>query len=194
MLKHYLNKGWVQNLILLSILGLAVYYFGFLFHFDYQFNWAVLYSETEYGNMGDMLLHGLNLTVLISLYSAVIALTLGTLFGLARLSNFKPVYGFATVYVEFFRNTPLLVQLFFWNFALFDRRIDGGGGVQVFDRILVSGDLLVLRTHSVCTVRVWRPPRISKTRRQESETAHPAIRSVDGRAQGLKSCLSIDGQ
>ncbi len=68
--------------------------------------------------MGEMLLHGLNLTVLISLYSAVIALTLGTLFGLARVSSFKPVYGFATVYVEFFRNTPLLVQLFFWNFAL----------------------------------------------------------------------------
>lgn len=118
MLNHYLNKGWVQNLILLSILGLAVYYFGFVFHFDYKFNWAVLYSETEYGNMGEMLMGGLNLTVLISLYSAVIALALGTLFGLARLSTFKPVYGFATAYIEFFRNTPLLVQLFFWNFAL----------------------------------------------------------------------------
>ena len=118
MLNHYLKKGWVQNVLLLSMLGLVGYYFGFVFHFDYEFNWAVLYTETEYGNMGQMLLHGLNLTVLISLYSAVIALSLGTLFGLARLSSFKPVYGFATVYVEFFRNTPLLVQLFFWNFAL----------------------------------------------------------------------------
>ena len=118
MLSHYLNKGWVQNLILLAMLLLAGYYFGFIFKFDYQFNWAVLYTETEYGNMGKMLLDGLNLTVLISLYSAVIALVLGTLFGLARLSKFKPVYGFATAYIEFFRNTPLLVQLFFWNFAL----------------------------------------------------------------------------
>lgn len=118
MLNHYLQKSWVQNLLLLSMLGVIGYYFGFVFHFDYQFNWSVLYSETEYGNMGLMLLKGLNLTVTISIYSAIIALTLGTLFGLARLSTFKPVYGFATVYVEFFRNTPLLVQLFFWNFAL----------------------------------------------------------------------------
>ncbi len=118
MLNHYFNKTWVQNLILAAMLGLIAYYFGFVFHFDYQFNWSVLYSETEYGNMGEMLLKGLNLTISISIYSAILALTLGTLFGLARLSSFKPVYGFATAYVEFFRNTPLLVQLFFWNFAL----------------------------------------------------------------------------
>ncbi len=117
MLKHYFDKVWVQNLTLLAILGVFVYYFGFVFHFDYDFNWAVLYTKTEYGNMGHMLLDGLQLTISISLYSAVIALALGTIFGLARLSDFKPVYGFATAYIEFFRNTPLLVQLFFWNFA-----------------------------------------------------------------------------
>ena len=43
---------------------------------------------------------------------------MGTIFGLARLSSFKPVYWVATCYVELFRNTPLLIQLFFWNFAL----------------------------------------------------------------------------
>jgi len=118
MLQHYFEKGWVQNLILALLLALIGCYFGFFFHFDYDFNWAVLYSDTEYGNMGALLLNGLRLTITISLYSAVIALVLGTLFGLARLSQFKPVYGFATAYVEFFRNTPLLVQLFFWNFAL----------------------------------------------------------------------------
>lgn len=118
MLNHYFNKTWVQNLVLVSMLGLIAYYFSFVFNFDYQFNWSVLYTETEYGNMGKMLLQGLNLTISISIYSAILAIGLGTLFGLARLSTFKPVYGFATAYVEFFRNTPLLVQLFFWNFAL----------------------------------------------------------------------------
>ncbi len=118
MFNHHLKKIWVQNLLLAAMLALLAYYFGVIFNFDYQFNWSVLYTETEYGHMGKMLLHGLNLTVTISLYSAILAIVLGTLFGLARLSEFKPVYGFATVYVEFFRNTPLLVQLFFWNFAL----------------------------------------------------------------------------
>jgi polar amino acid transport system permease protein len=51
------------------------------------------------------------------LISTGIALVMGTIFGIARLSRFTPTYAIATAYVEFFRNTPLLVQLFFWYFA-----------------------------------------------------------------------------
>jgi len=87
--------------------------------FGYDFHWAILYevNPTYKEIFGYWLLKGLVLTVEISLISAVIALILGTIFGIARLSQFKPVYYFSTAYVEFFRNTPLLVQLFFWYFA-----------------------------------------------------------------------------
>lgn len=87
--------------------------------FGYDFHWAVLYevNPTYKEVFGSWLLKGLLLTIEISLISAGIALVLGTVFGIARLSRFKPVYYFATAYVEFFRNTPLLVQLFFWYFA-----------------------------------------------------------------------------
>lgn len=118
MFKHYFEKIWVQNVALFCLLALVVYYFGFVFEFKYDFHWAILFEKTQYGFMSELLLNGLNLTITISIYSALIALGLGTVFGLARLSNFKPVYWFATCYVEIFRNTPLLVQLFFWNFAL----------------------------------------------------------------------------
>ena len=117
MFKRYFEKPWVQNLSLLAMLGLLVYYFAFIFEFRYSFDWAVFTTEGQYGHMGHLMLHGLNLTVTITIYSAIIALVLGTVIGLARLSNFKPVYWFATCYVELFRNTPLLIQLFFWNFA-----------------------------------------------------------------------------
>ena len=100
------------------MLGLVVYYFAFVFEFKYDFNWAVFIVEGQYGHMGKLMLNGLNLTITITLYSAAIALVLGIIFGLARLSSFKPVYYFATCYVELFRNTPLLIQLFFWYFAL----------------------------------------------------------------------------
>lgn len=60
----------------------------------------------------------LGLTIQISLLSAAAALALGTAAGLARLSHFRPLRAVAAFYVEFFRNTPLLVQLFFWYFAL----------------------------------------------------------------------------
>ncbi|WP_419787672.1 amino acid ABC transporter permease [Pseudodesulfovibrio sp.] len=117
MIKRYFEKPWVQNFSLLVMLGLVVYYFAFVFKFNYDFDWAVFITDGQYGNMGDLMLHGLHLTATITLYSAILALVLGTVIGLARLSKFKPVYWFATCYVELFRNTPLLIQLFFWNFA-----------------------------------------------------------------------------
>ncbi len=85
----------------------------------YEFHWQVLWevNPTYQVVFGRWLLEGLLLTLEISLISTVIALVLGTVFGIARLSRFKPTYALATAYVEFFRNTPLLVQLFFWYFA-----------------------------------------------------------------------------
>lgn len=117
MFKRYFEKIWVQNATLLVLAGLLYYYFAFIFEFNYDFNWAVFTTEGQYGHMGHLMLNGINTTITITLYSAAIALFMGIVFGLARLSSFKPIYWFATCYVEFFRNTPLLVQLFFWNFA-----------------------------------------------------------------------------
>jgi len=117
MFKRHFEKSWVQNLTLLTLFSLVVYYFAFIFEFKYDFNWAVFTTEGQYGHMGYLMLDGLNTTITLTLYSAAIALALGTIFGLARLSSFKPIYWFATCYIEIFRNTPLLVQLFFWNFA-----------------------------------------------------------------------------
>ncbi len=61
---------------------------------------------------------------------------------------------------------------------------------RVLKGALVSGDLLVLRAHSVCTVQIGVRPRSHKSNWQESEIALPAIRSVDGRAQGLECSLT----
>ncbi|MGE4423043.1 MAG: amino acid ABC transporter permease [Pseudodesulfovibrio sp.] len=118
MLKRHFEKIWVQNVALLVLTALTVYYFAFVFEFKYDFDWAVFTHKTQYGHMGLLMLKGLNTTLTITFYSSIIALAMGTIFGLARLSKFKPVYWFATCYVELFRNTPLLIQLFFWNFAL----------------------------------------------------------------------------
>ena len=49
----------------------------------------------------------------------VLATIVGLLVGIARLSDNWLVQKLALVYVETFRNIPLLVQLFFWYFAFF---------------------------------------------------------------------------
>lgn len=120
MFKTWISRNWVQNLILIVIFLAAFYYWGYVFEFGYKFNWSVLYTvNPTYGeNLGFYLLYGLTVTLKITLVSSVVALALGTFFGLGRLSTFKPFYWVSTAYVEFFRNTPLLVQLFFWYFAM----------------------------------------------------------------------------
>ncbi len=49
----------------------------------------------------------------------ILATILGLLAGIARLSDNWLLRQIALVYVEIFRNTPLLLQLFFWYFAVF---------------------------------------------------------------------------
>ena len=120
MFRYWLEKTWVQYLLLFTLLASVVYYWGYVFQFGYDFHWDVLYTQNDtYGMVfGLELLKGLQTTLKITLISSGIALFLGTLFGLGRLSSFKPFNLFSSAYVEFFRNTPLLVQLFFWYFAL----------------------------------------------------------------------------
>lgn len=54
----------------------------------------------------------------------ILTTILGVIAGIARLSDNWLVRQLALVYVEIFRNTPLLLQLFFWYFAVFLRLPD----------------------------------------------------------------------
>lgn len=57
------------------------------------------------------LLKGASLTVLITVLSVSIGCIIGLIVGLARLSSKRLLRLFATAYVDFFRGTPLLVQV-----------------------------------------------------------------------------------
>ncbi|TGN68180.1 ABC transporter permease subunit [Paracoccus liaowanqingii] len=57
-------------------------------------------------------------TLVLSALGIVLATILGFGLGLARVSRNWLVARIATVYVETFRNIPLLLQLFFWYFAI----------------------------------------------------------------------------
>jgi general L-amino acid transport system permease protein len=57
---------------------------------------------------------GLTNTLYVAALGIVLATTVGTLMGLARLSSNWLIAKLAQIYVETFRNIPLLLQLFFW--------------------------------------------------------------------------------
>jgi general L-amino acid transport system permease protein len=60
------------------------------------------------------LLVGLLNTVKVAILGIVLCTIIGIIFGVARLSSNWIVRKLATIYVETFRNIPVLLQLFFW--------------------------------------------------------------------------------
>lgn len=66
----------------------------------------------------DQILAGLWMTLQLMVIGEVLALCMGLVAGLARLSRFVVVRAVATAYVEFFRDTPFLIQLFWVYYCL----------------------------------------------------------------------------
>lgn len=61
---------------------------------------------------------GITNTLLVAFIGIILATMLGFTIGIARLSSNFIVSSLATIYVETLRNIPLLLQLFFWYFAV----------------------------------------------------------------------------
>jgi His/Glu/Gln/Arg/opine family amino acid ABC transporter permease subunit len=81
---------------------------------NYTFKWSVLWT----GESGQWLLSGLIVTLELSALAWLLAVALGVVSGALRTVKFRPLRALATFYVEFFRNVPLLVWMFFWYFAV----------------------------------------------------------------------------
>ena len=63
-------------------------------------------------------LEGTKNTLIIAFFTVLLGTILGVLMAMAKLSGFKPLKWLATAYIEFFRGTPLLVQLMFIFYGL----------------------------------------------------------------------------
>ena len=87
---------------------------------NYHWNWHVFFepSPNGTGTYLDMLLSGLVVTIVTSICAWGIALVTGTMVGVLRTLPSRAASWFGFCYVEFFRNMPLLVQLFLWFFVL----------------------------------------------------------------------------
>ena len=87
---------------------------------NYNWNWGIFFepSPEGTGTYLDMLLSGLRWTIVTAILAWLIALALGSLVGVARTLPSKTANAIASAYVEFFRDIPLIVQLFLWYFVL----------------------------------------------------------------------------
>ena len=91
--------------------------YGFL---SQESSFDVQFSLIEYDGSHSYFrayLVGLLNTILVSVIGIILATILGVVVGIARLSPNYLIKNTASFYVEFFRNVPLLLQIFFWYFA-----------------------------------------------------------------------------
>jgi general L-amino acid transport system permease protein len=103
----------------------------------------------------EAMIAGLVNTATVAAVGIVLATVLGLVVGIARLSGNWLVARLALAYVEVLRNTPLLVQLFFWYFGVFLQLPTGaaedpplalfGGAVVLTNRGLAIGGTLTER-------------------------------------------------
>ena len=87
---------------------------------SYNWNWGILFEQSPEG-IGSYLYTlwlGLQWTVITAAGAWIVALTVGSILGVARSLPGRWFSPIAATYVEIFRNIPLLVQLFLWYFVM----------------------------------------------------------------------------
>lgn len=80
---------------------------------NYNWDWSILVTEPYLG----WLVAGLGWTIAVSILAWILAFSLGSLLGIMRTTSLPILRGIGTLYVEIFRNIPLLVQFFLWYFV-----------------------------------------------------------------------------
>ncbi|HTR58591.1 MAG TPA: amino acid ABC transporter permease [Casimicrobiaceae bacterium] len=86
----------------------------------YVFNFGVFFEELPGGGeeYWQLIVSGVYWTLAVSACSWVIALALGSVIGTIRTTDKVWLVRLGNAWVEFFRNIPLLVQMFLWYFVV----------------------------------------------------------------------------
>jgi general L-amino acid transport system permease protein len=95
-------------------------------------------------SLGDALLVGVQNTIKVSLLGIVLATVLGVAIGVARLSSNWLVRRAAALYVETFRNIPVLVIILFWYLGVVLRLPPIGDAFEISGLTVISNRGLVV--------------------------------------------------
>jgi general L-amino acid transport system permease protein len=162
--------------------------FGFLFTasgFDILMSLVPYDATSTYGRT---FLVGLLNTILVSIIGIILATLLGFVMGVAYFSNNWLVKRLSVVYVEIFRNIPLLLQVFFWYFAVLaalpSARESMAIGEVIFlnvrglflpDLIGESGSGIVYTSIIVALVAIYMMRRWAKKRQDDTGEQFPIL-------------------
>ena len=97
-----------------------------------------LIDYTEESTYGRAFMVSLINTLILAAIGIVLATILGVIVGIARLSPNWLIARMATVYIETIRNIPLLLQIFFWYFAVLRSVPHPRDSMQIFDTFFLN--------------------------------------------------------
>ena len=97
-----------------------------------------LIAYEESNTYGRVFFVGLFNTLIVSFWGIIFATILGFVIGVARLSPNWLVSKLATVYIEVLRNIPLLLQIFFWYFAVLRPLPSPRNSIALFDSFFLN--------------------------------------------------------
>lgn len=172
--------------------------FGFL---EQRSGFGIIMSLIPYDSTmsyGRTFFVGLLNTLLVSVMGVVAATILGFILGVARLSSNWLVSKLALVYVEVIRNIPLLLQIFFWYFAVLGslpsprQSMEAGGllflnnrGLYVPSPITEPGFGWVIASFVVAIIATFVIQRWAKARQLRTGQIFPSFKVGVGLILGL---------
>lgn len=128
---------WKKSRDIARTMAIKKQSFGFVTKGDimgYEFDWSVLITYKH------LLVDGFLMTLKLSIIGIVLAFIVGSIMGLLRINKNFFVAIFASYYIEFFRNIPLIVQIFFIYFT-FDI-------LEIFPFLETVGNKLNIENHN----------------------------------------------
>ena len=85
---------------------------------NYHWNWMFFFQEGDDGlRYYEWILSGMTWTTVVSLGGLALAMALGSVLGIMRTTPDRRLVAIGDIYVDIFRNVPLIVQLFMWFFV-----------------------------------------------------------------------------
>ena len=103
--------------------------------FDIQFSLIPYSGSSSYGTA---YIVGLLNTLLVAFVGIIFATIIGFIIGISRLSSNWLLNKFAAVYVELFRNLPLILQIFFWYFAVLRALPETKDSITFFNSVFIN--------------------------------------------------------
>ena len=97
---------WVAAVVVLAFAAAAINIFATAPNLDWKVVWQFLFFP--------QIVHGVLVTLELTVIAMVIGVTLGVILAVMRLSVNPVVSSVSWFYIWFFRGTPVLVQIFFW--------------------------------------------------------------------------------